>query len=101
MKYLATSALVALSMLGATAASAQEYRFPAVRADVQVGGDRFYSEGNHHTKLGVGGSAGADFLVGSNFLLGSFCFIESATTENVTRDGPGIAYRKSFEEWGG
>jgi outer membrane immunogenic protein len=102
MKYIATSALVALSLLGATAASAQEYRFPAVRADVQVGADRFYSEGNHNTKLGVGASVGADFLVGSNFVLGAEgTYWWGRKNENVTRDGPGIAYRRSFEEWGG
>ncbi len=99
MKYLAMSA-AALAVLAATPAAAQQYTFPQVRADVDVGVDRFYSEGNHNNHIGWGGSAGADILLGDSFVLGAEGTYWWAPNENVTRDGPGVAYRKSFQEWG-
>lgn len=101
MKLLVLGAVSAVALATASTATAQEYRFPAVRGDVQVGADRFYSEGNNNTKIGVGGSVGADFLLGTNLVLGAEGTFWWAPNENVTRDGPGVAARKSFEEWGG
>ena len=101
MKYFAMGA-AALTVLAATPAAAQEYTFPQVRGDAQIGADRFYSEGNNNTKIGFGASVGADMLVGSNFVIGAEgTFWWPSKNENITRDGPGIAYRRSFEEWGG
>ena len=72
-----------------------------VRADASVGIDRFYSEGNNDNHLAYGAALGVDTFVGDNFVLGLEGTFLNSRAENVTRDGPGVAYRKSFEEWGG
>ena len=94
-------AAVALSALvAAQPASAQSLR--GFRGEVQGGIDRFYSEGNHHDKLALGGAAGVDFDLGG-FVLGPEITFLWAPNENKTIDGPGLgglAERKSFQEWG-
>jgi outer membrane immunogenic protein len=86
-------------MVAPQAANAQ-VALRGVRADAQVGIDRFYSEGNHHNKIGYGGSAGVDTIIGDSFVLGAEGTFWWSKNENITRDGPGTAARKSFQEWG-
>ena len=97
----ALSALALMSGLSASQASAQGIALRGVRADAQVGIDRFYSEGNNDNHLAYGGALGVDTFVGDNFVLGVEGTFLNSRAENITRDGPGIAARKSFEEWGG
>ncbi len=101
MKRVTYSALTVLGLLAAQSASAQGIQLRGVRADAQVGIDRFYSEGNNDNHLAYGGALGVDTFVGDNFVLGVEGTFLNSRAENVTRDGPGVAYRKSFEEWGG
>ena len=95
------TALVLVAGLSAQSASAQGISLRGVRADASVALDRFYSEGNHDNQLGYGASLGVDTFVGSNFVLGLEGTFLNSRAENITRDGPGVAARKSFEEWGG
>ena len=97
MRLVRIGALAAAALLTTQQASAQSLR--GVRAEADVGIDRFYSEGNHDNHIGWGGEIGADFDLGG-FVLGPYGSFWNAHGENVTRDGPGVAYRKSFEEWG-
>jgi hypothetical protein len=85
--------------LATSPANAQELR--GFRADASIAADRFYSEGNNAGKLGFGGSLGVDAFVGNNFVLGVEASLLNSRAENITRDGAGVAARKSFEEWGG
>lgn len=101
MKRVTYGALTVLSLLAAQSASAQGIQLRGVRADAQVGIDRFYSEGNNDNHLAYGAALGVDTFVGDNFVLGIEGTFLNSRAENVTRDGPGVAYRKSFEEWGG
>ncbi len=97
----ALSALALMAGLSASQASAQGIQLRGVRADAQVGIDRFYSEGNNDNHIAYGGAIGVDTFVGSNFVLGIEGTFLNSRAENITRDGPGIAARKSFEEYGG
>src|SRR3712207_6257367 len=101
MKLVGFTALAALALGASQTANAQGISLRGVRADADIGIDRFYSEGNHDNHLGWGGSAGVDTLIGTNFVLGVEGTYWMARGENITRDGPGVAYRKSFQEWGG
>lgn len=101
MKRITYSALTVLGLLVAQQASAQGIQLRGVRADASVALDRFYSEGNNDNQIGYGASLGVDTFVGDNFVLGVEGTFLNSRAENVTRDGPGVAYRKSFEEWGG
>jgi opacity protein-like surface antigen len=102
MKLRYTGTLAALALFaGAQAATAQGISLRGVRADAQVGIDRFYSEGNNDNHLAYGGALGVDTFVGDNFVLGLEGTFLNSRAENITRDGPGVAARKSFEEWGG
>ena len=101
MKRITYSALAVIGLLAAQQASAQGIQLRGVRADAQVGIDRFYSEGNNDNHLAYGGALGVDTFIGDNFVLGIEGTFLNSRAENITRDGPGIAARKSFEEWGG
>ena len=101
MKRITYSALTMLGLLVAQQASAQGIQLRGVRADASVALDRFYSEGNNDNQLGYGASLGVDTFVGDNFVLGIEGTFLNSRAENITRDGPGTAERKSFEEWGG
>src|SRR6187200_3347117 len=97
MRLVRIGAFAAAALLASQQASAQTLH--GIRAEANVGVDRFYSEGNHDNHLGWGGEIGADFDLGG-FVLGPYGSFWMAKNENVTRDGPGVAFRKSFEEWG-
>ena len=101
MKRTTYSALAGLSLLVAQQASAQGIQLRGVRADAQVGIDRFYSEGNNDNHLAYGGAIGVDTFVSPTFVLGVEGTFLNSRAENITRDGPGVAERKSFEEYGG
>lgn len=101
MKRITYSALAMLGLFVAQQASAQGIQLRGVRADAQVGIDRFYSEGNNDNHLAYGGALGVDTFIGDNFVLGVEGTFLNSRAENVTRDGAGVAFRKSFEEWGG
>jgi outer membrane immunogenic protein len=94
MTLLRMGAFTALALVMSQQANAQ-----TVRAEVQGGVDRFYSEGNNDTGLAVGAAAGLDFNLGGLVVGPEVSFMWSPR-ENETRDGAGVAYRKSFEEWG-
>ena len=96
----ALSALALVAGMTASQASAQGIQLRGVRADAQVGIDRFYSEGNNDNHLAYGGALGVDTFVSPTFVLGIEGTFLNSRAENITRDGPGIAARKSFEEWG-
>jgi outer membrane immunogenic protein len=99
MKLVRTGALTALALVGVLAAqpaSAQGIR--GVRAEAQIGYDRFHSEGNRTGKVGYGGAAGVDFDLGG-FVLGPEVTYWWAPSENETVEGGGLAERKSFQEW--
>ena len=96
MKFVAIGAFTALALFSGQA-NAQS--FAGVRAEANVGLDRFYSEGNHDDHVGWGAEVGADFDLGG-FVVGPYGSFWNSRNENVTVDGPGVAYRKSFEEWG-
>src|SRR4051812_12111122 len=96
MKLIRVGAVAAAALLASQQANAQAFR--DVHVDADVGIDRFYSEGNHDDHLGWGGELGVDFDLGG-FVLGPYGSFWNARNENVTRDGPGVAFRKSFEEW--
>ncbi len=97
----ALSALAMVSGLAASSASAQGIQLRGVRADASVALDRFYSEGNNDNQIGYGASLGVDTYVSPTFVLGVEGTFLNSRAENITRDGPGVAERKSFEEWGG
>ena len=96
---IAYGALTALAVLAAQQANAQELR--GLRGDVAIGLDRFYSEGNHDNEIAYHGALGVDTFVGDNFVLGVEGTFLWSTAENETVDGPGVAFRKSVQEWAG
>ena len=95
------TALVLVAGMTAQQANAQGIALRGVRADASVALDRFYSEGRNDNQLGYGASLGVDTFVGDNFVLGVEGTFLNSRAENIGRDGPGEARRKSFEEWGG
>ena len=97
----ALTAVALIAGVSAQQASAQGIQLRGVRGDVSVALDRFYSEGNNDNQLGYGASLGVDTFIGDNFVLGVEGTFLNSRAENITRDGPGVAERKSFEEWGG
>jgi opacity protein-like surface antigen len=98
MKHLRVTLLVSAAVFASQPAFAQN-NFDGFRIDAGVGATRFYSEGNNKTKLAVGASAGFDFALGDTVTVGPEIGIMYAKPENVTRDGPGVAYRKAWEEY--
>lgn len=97
MTLLRLGAFTALALVMSQQANAHTFR--GVRAEVQGGVDRFYSEGNNDTGLAIGAAGGLDFHLG-NLIIGPEVTFMWSPRENETRDGAGVAYRKSFEEWG-
>lgn len=100
MKKMFAATLTALALVSvATPAAAQSLR--GVRGDVSIAADRFKSEGHRDNQIGWGASAGVDFFLTPTVVAGVEGTFLNSRAENVGRDGPGIAARKSFEEWGG
>ena len=92
--------LSGVTMLIAQPAFAQN-SFDGFRLEGDIGLDRFYSEGNHDNHLAFGAEAGYDFAIGDTAIVGPYVTYTRHNNENITRDGPGIAARKSFEEYSG
>ena len=69
MKLFRVGAFTALALLATQQASAQSLH--GVRAEANVGVDRFYSEGNHDNHVGWGAEVGADFDLGG-FIVGPY-----------------------------
>ena len=99
MKVITYSAITALALMSAQQANAQN-NFDGLRIEGQVGADRFYSEGNNNTKLGLGAAAGFDLALGDTITVGPEVSFWRSRNENETRDGPGVANRESFRELG-
>jgi outer membrane immunogenic protein len=98
MRNLKVPLLLSAAMVAAQPANAQN-AFDGFRIDASAGGTRFYSEGNHKDKLAVGASAGLDFAIGDTLTVGPEVAFLYSKAENVTRDGPGVAFRKAWEEY--
>jgi outer membrane immunogenic protein len=99
-QFAALTALALVVGLSAQQANAQGVRLRGVRADASVGYDRFRSEGNRDGHLAYGAAIGVDTFLGDNFVLGIEGTFLNSRAENITVDGPGLARRKSFEEYG-
>lgn len=103
---LAAATMVAQPVLAqddGTEVAANGTTFRGIRVEGNIGGDRFQSEGNHHDKLGYGGTVGFDGTYGEHLLVGAEGSYWRANNwnENCTglADGNNICH-KSFEEWG-
>lgn len=95
----------AVTAVMAQAASAQDLStsFRGFRVEGNAGGDRFQSQGIHNTKLGYGGSAGFDGMLGDKIVVGAEGSFWRANkwTQNVTAgDIGGTIADKSFQEYG-
>src|SRR5262245_18396042 len=98
MRLIRTGGIATIALAVALSAQSATAQMPGVRVEAHARYDRFYSEGNHHDKIGYGGAAGVDFDLGG-CILGPEVTYWRGFNENVTHDGAGVARRKSFEEW--
>jgi outer membrane immunogenic protein len=75
--------------------------FRGIRLEGDIGGDRFTSQHDHHTKLGYGGTVGFDGQY-NRFVLGAEGSFWHADGRNVAyRDyGPNAVQQESYREWG-
>ena len=98
---MATAAIVAQGVHAqdSTSPSTNGTSFRGFRAEVQVGGDRFQSQGVHDDKLAFGGAVGFDGVIADKFVVGPEFSYWRARGENKT---PGVSggqvQHKSFEE---
>jgi outer membrane immunogenic protein len=78
--------------------------FRGIRAEANIGWDRFQSQGTNSNKLGYGGTIGFDGQIGDKIVIGpeASYWRGSGFPENST---PGViggtVNHQSFEEWGG
>ncbi|TVV74569.1 outer membrane protein [Sphingomonas solaris] len=106
MKKIILALATAGAALGATAASAQVVNnttFRGFRAEGQVGGDRFQSQGESNNKFGYGGAIGFDGTIGDKIVVGPEATYWRANEWNGNRTAGvrgGVVDHKSFEEWG-
>lgn len=101
----------AATALGAAAVQAQDASstttssngssFRGFRAEVQGGGDRFQSQGQHDNKFGFGGALGFDGVIADRFVVGPEVSYWRSRGENVTNPLGGTYAQKSFREIGG
>ena len=98
--FLAAS-LLAVAATGAVAEPITT-QFRGLRAEGNVGWDRFQSQGQHNDKFGYGGTIGFDGTINDKFLVGAEGSYWRANNwnQNVTDVGDGVVAHKSFEEWG-
>lgn len=97
-------AVVAAAFL-TQAATAQDFTasFRGFRAEGNVGGDRFQSQGRHKDKFGYGGTIGFDGLIGDHIVIGPEASFWRANkwSENCTGGvNGGSVCQKSFQEYG-
>ena len=96
--YIAAVTGLCLSLVqGAQAQTATSFR--GFRAEVQAGGDRFQSQGDHKDKFGFGGAIGFDGVIADKIVIGPEFGYWRARGENITPgvDG-GVVANKSFQE---
>jgi outer membrane immunogenic protein len=74
--------------------------FRGFRAEVQAGGDRFQSQGQHDNKFGWGGAVGFDGVIADKFVVGPEVSYWRSRGENVTNPLGGTYAQKSFGEIG-
>jgi len=74
--------------------------FRGFRAEVQAGGDRFQSQGQHDNKFGFGGALGFDGQIGEKIVVGPEVSYWQSRAENVTNPLGGTYAQKSFREIG-
>lgn len=108
MRIVSVAALMGAGLMLAQAVQAQDTSsdatsngsaFRGFRAEAQLGGNRFQSQGTHDDKLGWGGAVGWDGLIGSKIVIGPEFSYWHGHGENVTpgANGGTIA-QKSFGE---
>jgi len=105
-KMILAAAAVGAAAMVSQAASAQEVTstFRGFRAEANVGGDRFQSQGTHNNSLGYGGTVGFDGVLNDKFVLGaegSFWRGQGFPQNSTAGVNGGTVNHKSFEEWGG
>ncbi len=102
--------LFALATLGVVAAAApasaqvvNNTSFRGFRAEAQVGGDRFQSQGESNNKFGYGGAIGFDGQIGDKIVIGpegTYWRANKWTSNQTPGVRGGVVDYKSFEEWG-
>jgi outer membrane immunogenic protein len=109
MRILSIAALGAAALV-ASAAQAQDdatnagsgsANFRGFRAEVQVGGDRFQSQGTHDHNLAVGGAVGFDGVIADKFVVGpEFTYWRGRGENKTSGVNGGTVSHKSFNELG-
>lgn len=97
--------LAAIAMLASAVGTAHAQdvttSFRGFRAEADVGGDRFMSQGTHDDKFAFGGAAGFDGMIGDKIVIGPEGSYWRDRGENCTGGvSGGTICNKSFEEWG-
>lgn len=109
MRILPIAALGAAALV-ASAAQAQDdttnagggaASFRGFRAEVQLGGDRFQSQGTHDHNLAVGGAVGFDGVIADKFVVGpEFTYWRGRGENHTPGVNGGTVSHKSFNELG-
>jgi outer membrane immunogenic protein len=110
MRFVSVTVLMGAGLMLAQAVQAQDTNsdatsnntsFRGFRAEAQLGGDRFQSQGTHDDKLGYGGAVGWDGLIGNRIVVGPEFSYWRGRGENVTPGAAGgTVAQKSFQELG-
>jgi outer membrane immunogenic protein len=110
MRFVSVAALMGAGLMLAPAVQAQDTAsdatsndttFRGFRAEAQIGGDRFQSQGTHDDKLGFGAAVGFDGVIANKIVVGPEFSYWRGRGENVTPGGAGgTVAQKSFEEYG-
>lgn len=104
-------AVLALAITGAAVAAAapasaqliSNTSFRGLRAEGQVGYDKFMSQGTNSEKFGYGGAIGFDGQIGDKIVIGpegTFWRANEWTSNRTAGVRGGVVDYKSFEEWG-
>ena len=99
------AAALAASEAGAQAdtasADSSSANFRGFRAEVQVGGDRFQSQGTHDHNIAVGGAVGFDGVIADKFVVGpEFTYWRGRGENKSPAVNGGTVSHKSFNELG-
>lgn len=101
--YLAAVAGLAMLQTGVADAQTITTAFRGIRAEGNVGWDRFQSQGTHNDKLGYGATVGFDGVIADRIVVGPEASFWRANkwSENCTGGvNGGSVCHKSFEEYG-
>lgn len=96
----AASAAQAQDTTSADTSSTSGTSFRGLRAEAQIGNDRFQSQGSHDNHLGFGGAIGFDGQIGDKIVVGPEFSYWRSRAENVTNPLGGTYAHKSFRELG-